>query len=651
MRLILSILCCLLVGIGAHAQQTIRATKHVRAHAMRNGFVLTMENGRQSRLIGYSNECTFEEAQRNPTFRLMLEQMERKATRIETTYGPVYKPANVKEEVLPLTTDLWHQYAPPYWDQCPVIDGDTCCTGCVATALAQAMRYHRWPLVGKGSHTYNDSTGCKQELTADFSSHRYDWDYMLDDYKPGNYTKREGEAVALLMSDCGIAVNMRYGVETSGARSIYQASALATYFDYDPGLQMRFRNFYPQVEWDSLLFTELSDGRPLIVSGWRPNNAHSFICDGYDAEGLFHICFGNGDGYGNGYYYFNFLTPDMPEWHELKEHAEGGFNLLQSITTGVQPRIPGQESPQQYEFGFSHLELLEASNSAASIVVHNLGNLGWNKHEGRVAIALKPETMGQTLRREDAERNLLYTYNREFLLEEVDDTTYTDTICIDLPMDIPDGNYHIVPLFEDGDGLWKEARTMVGTPNFLRYSLTRGIASIEEPTEAHFDLKVTSIDSFPDIFLHWTRPHYSITLRNDGSEYSGRMFVALYTDDAPDQNVIIARVGVFLAEGQEADYPFETTVFSTPPVGTYHLRLLADIDLFTDSLVTIYDDPDRNIQVYKTLPDGIESFTMDDTATLTYYDLTGRRISVNEARQRRQPYIMTDGKRFRKILP
>ncbi|MDO4995527.1 MAG: C10 family peptidase [Bacteroidales bacterium] len=639
MRLILTILCCLLAGLDMEAQRTIRATKHVLAHTNRHGFVLTLERGEQSRLIGYSNECTFEQAQQNPTFRLMLEQMERKAAKIETTYGPVYKPADVKEEVPPLCTDLWHQYAPPYWDLCPIIEGDTCCTGCVATALAQAMRYHRWPLVGKGSHSYTDSTGCKQVLTADFSSHHYDWDYMIDDYQPGNYTEREGRAVALLMSDCGIAVNMRYGVETSGARSIYQASALATYFDYDPGLQMRFRSFYPQVEWDSLLFTELSEGRPLIVSGWRPNNAHSFICDGYDREGLFHISFGNGGGYGNGFYYFNFLTPDMPEWMNYKDIAETGFNLLQSITTGVRPRIPGQESPQHYEFGFSHLEWLGDDR----MVVHHLGNLGWNKHEGRVGIAMVNAQCSMV--------NLLYTYDREFLLEEVDDTTYTDTIRIDIPAHITDGTYRIVPVFEDGDGTWKEARTMVGIPNFLRCSVYRGDAMVTEPTDALFDLKVTAIDSFPDILLHWTRPRYSITLRNEGSEYSGRLYVALYTDRAPDQNVIIARVGVSLTEGQEAAYPFRSTVFSTPPIGTYHLRLLADIDLFTDSLVTIYDDPDRNIQVYKTLPDGIEPFMMDDTATLTYYDLTGRRISVSEARQRRQPYIMSDGKRFRKILP
>ena len=588
MRLLLSILCYLLVSITTNAQQTIRVTKHVRAHSMRPGFTLTLEDGNRSRLIGYSNECTFEEAQQNPTFRLMLEQMERKATRMETTYGPVYKPANVKEEVPPLCTDLWHQYAPPYWDRCPIIDGDTCCTGCVATALAQAMYYHRWPKVGTGSHTYNDSTGCKQVLTADFASHHYDWDYMIDDYQPGNYTPREGEAVALLMSDCGIAVNMRYGVETSGARSIYQATALATYFDYDPGLQMRFRNFYPQVEWDSLLFTELSEGRPLIVSGWNPGQAHSFICDGYDQEGLFHISFGNGGGYGNGYYYFNFLTPDMPEWKSYKEHAEGGFNLLQCITTGVRPRIPGQESPQQYEFGFSHLENLSQGGETV-IVVHNLGNLGWNKHEGHVGIGMVNNQQSMV--------NLLYTYNRDFLLEEVDDTTYTDTISIEIPANIADGTYRIVPMFEDGDGTWKEARTMVGIPNFLRCTVNGGTVSITEPTDALFDLKVTSIDSFPDIFLHWTRPHYSITLRNDGSEYSGRMFVALYTDAAPDQNVIIARVGVSLTEGQEAAYPFETTVFRTPPIGTYHLRILADIDLFTDSLVTIYDDPDRDILV------------------------------------------------------
>lgn len=645
MRLTLSILFCLLTGIGVHAQHLIRASKHVRAKTMKNGFVLTLDKDGETRLLGYSNECTFEQAQQNPTFRAMLEQMERKATRMETSYGPVYKPADAKEEVPPLCTDLWHQYAPPYWDLCPIIEGDTCCTGCVATALAQAMRYHRWPMVGTGSHTYNDSTGCKQVLTADFSSHHYDWDYMLDEYQPDNYTKREGEAVALLMSDCGIAVDMRYGIETSGARSIQQAKALATYFDYDPGLQMRFRNFYPQVEWDSLLFTELSEGRPLIVSGWNPGQAHSFICDGYDREGLFHISFGNRAGYGNGYYYFNFLTPDMPEWKSYKEHAEGGFNLLQSITTGVRPRQRGEESPQHFVFGFSHLELLEQNDRSADIVVHNLGNLGWNKHEGRVAVALKPEAS-------DREPTLLYTYERDFLLEEIDDTTYTDTLHLQVPRGMADGTYHIVPLFEDGDGQWKEARTMVGIPNFLRCKIDDDHAAIAQPADAFFNLKVTAIDDFPDVFQHWTRPQYSITLRNEGSEYSGRLFVALYTDEAPEQNVIIARVGVSLTEGQEAEYPFETTVFRTPTPGIYHLRLLADIDLFTDSLVTIYDNPSRDIQVYKKLPVSIAETTSEaHSGNTQIFTLDGLRITPAEARQRRLPVIIKKEGKSKKILP
>ena len=371
----------------------------------------------------------------------------------------------------------------------------------------------------------------------------------------------------------------------------------------------------------------------MIVSAWDPGKGHSFLCDGYDADGYFHVSFGNEDGYGNGYYYFTFLTPDMPEWHQFKDNPEGGFNLLQCLTTGVRPRT-SVSSPEQHLYAFSHLTPMDNS----TVVVHHLCNIGWNKHEGRVGLALMPG--GQ----------FVYQYSRDFLLEEVEDTTYTDTISIQLPPQLADGTYRLVPVYED-NGKLVEARTMVGVPNYLICSVEQGVSSLKEPDDATFDLHVTDVSDFPDLFAHWTRPDYTITLRNDGSEYSGRFYVALYTDDAPQVNVIIAREGLSLGTGETAVRPFTETVFRNPPEGTYHLRILADIDLFSDSLVTIYDDPQREITVVKTLPTHIE--TAETSAPhdgSVFYDLSGRPISPHNSKAVRRPVIVvTDGK-ARKIM-
>ena len=651
------------------AQRMVQASKHIRAYETEKGFELIALVGETPLLVGYSDESTFDEACENPTFRRMLQQMETKAkrgaqrgleglprrrspmARIPASFGPIFKPADVDEAVRPLCTDVWHQYTSPYYDLCPTIEGKPCVAGCVATSQAQVMRYHRWPEVGTGSYSYFDEEGCKQEVAADFSSHRYDWDHMLDAYSNG-YDEQEGLAVAQLMSDCGISVNMRYGTDTSGARVVRQPQALVNYFGYDTGIMMRYRNFYRQVEWDSIMFHEINERRPMLVGGWTTGLAHSFVCDGYDENGYFHINFGNVAGQGNGFYYFNFLTPDVEEWHQHGDNPEDGFNMLQCITTGIQPLLPGQQAaPQHWVYAFSHWEQLYPQNDPLCLVVHNLCNIGWNRHEGQVAIALKPERMGNAAVSNLEEGCLLYTYDREFLLEEVDDTTYTDTLQLSIPQHVKDGTYRIVPVFED-QGQWVEARTMVGIPNYLRCTVSGQQVSVVPPSEELFDLKVTDVSDFPTLFVHWTRPDYTIHLRNDGCEYSGRFYVALYSDAQPEQNVIIAQEGISIQPGETAVRPFTEMVFGKVPVGIYHLRIMVDVDLFSDSLVTIYDDPQTDIEVVATLPTGIEEVKSEklNVKAVEAYDLQGRRLDAVDARRRRQVVIERYRGSARKVL-
>ncbi len=74
----------------------------------------------------------------------------------------------------PLLTTNWHQ-GEPYNNYCPMGDGGRCLVGCVALAAAQVMRYHRWPVLGKGDHDYmwdgDDSCGGSTSggnMSADF---------------------------------------------------------------------------------------------------------------------------------------------------------------------------------------------------------------------------------------------------------------------------------------------------------------------------------------------------------------------------------------------------------------------------------------------------------------------------------------------------
>ena len=109
--------------------------------------------------------------------------------------------------VEPFITTTWGQGA-PYYYKCPkTTKGDYTLTGCVATAMAQCLKYYEYPAKGEGkcSIKYN---GKEKSVTLNTT---YDWANMKDSYaaSEGSLTKPV-TAVATLMRDCGYAVQMHY---------------------------------------------------------------------------------------------------------------------------------------------------------------------------------------------------------------------------------------------------------------------------------------------------------------------------------------------------------------------------------------------------------------------------------------------------------
>lgn len=615
-------------------------------------FILASGDRRMPPILGYSDSGSFSKAYESECFRSLIQH-------ISADYNPnfrIYKPSNVAEYVEPLCNDTWHQQS-PYKNMTPVIDSTHCVVGCVATSMSELMYYYKHPYRGVGSYSYNDSTGCGQILSSDFSSHVYDWVHMLSDYGYNGsveYTDEEANAVALLASDCGISVGMKYTSSSSGAKVIRQPMALTSYFGYDEGMQMYFRNFFNQCEWDSIMFNELNEGRPMLVGGWNPVRAHSYLCDGYDSNGFFHLRFGNPEENANGYYYFTWSTPLQPEWYDINQ-AERGFNLLQSLLVGIKPKTSQSPSPQHYIYCFSHIDpisdpdLRSNSSDSFSIGVYYLGNVGWNEHYGRVGIALK--NIGDGKSTPISSTRLLYTYDHHFPLEEVEDTTFSDTLHLLLPPSVSDGTYKIVPVYEE-NGDFIEARTMVGTPNFLTLEVSGNSLQLYSPESSHSSLRVLSVD-FPQDLYRMDMPTYSYTLTNDGAEFSGRVYLGLYQEDQPDVVYMCGQVGVSIDTGEVQTYKFQRTRFNTVPAGEgYHLRMYADMDLFTDSMVVIYDNPDFTIKsINGYIPTDISAPSSVMSSTPRYYDLRGIRVSSPMSLPKNSIYIEMDddGKALKRI--
>ncbi len=230
------------------------------------------------------------------------------------------KAKKAKKDIEPLLGDIqWNQWA-PYNMLCPVMGKMEAPTGCVATAMAQVMGMWQWPKRGYGKNEYQmfapsyDEEGnyVHGELTMarDFTQSKYKWEKILPQYD-GYESEEENLAIAQLMYDCGISINMEYKSSGSASDLPEVVNALVKNFSYDKNIRIEYRKFYDDDVWENMLYENLSNGMPLVCSGQDGKTffeGHAFVCDGYMVDGnLFHFNWGwggNADGYfflsGNG---------------------------------------------------------------------------------------------------------------------------------------------------------------------------------------------------------------------------------------------------------------------------------------------------------------------------------------------------------------
>ena len=215
--------------------------------------------------------------------------------------------------VAPLIAALWNQ-SQFYNDLCPAdsdapygYGGHVPC-GCVALAMAMVIHYYRYPETGQGSHGYQSNYGYH---SVNYGQQTYYYNAM-----PYSVNKPCNE-VAKLIYHCGIAVEMEYSAQGSGAQTEDTKNALKNYYKYDNEIDSKSRSGwgggwggggYTDEQWISLLQGNLDQNYPIIYSGYTDNwEGHAFICDGYDDADMFHFNWGWG-GSGNGFFTINNLN-------------------------------------------------------------------------------------------------------------------------------------------------------------------------------------------------------------------------------------------------------------------------------------------------------------------------------------------------------
>ena len=214
--------------------------------------------------------------------------------------------------VVNLNTAAWGQNT-PYNKLCQTSDGRTALTGCVPTAYAILMQYHKWPTEANEKKVYHSGTGESMTL-----GHSYEWDKMLKSYR-GTYSDAEAEAVATLMRDLGWAYGVEYGTGSTQSGSGGEgAGKLIEIFKYksespstSSATMATSRDILANDElWVQYIKESLDAGCPIPYSSTTTSGGrHIFILDGYTDNGYFHFNWGWG-GQGNGWFKLDDMRPD-----------------------------------------------------------------------------------------------------------------------------------------------------------------------------------------------------------------------------------------------------------------------------------------------------------------------------------------------------
>ena len=223
-------------------------------------------------------------------------------------------------------------------------------TGCIATAMAQIMKYWEYPKQGIDSHCYigkvPNTLNYQVKLCAYFKNTTYKWkDMVYNDDKNCLF-------IDTLMYHCGVSVEMFYtktgsGASLLGAVSISNMQPVGTpssfvafpkYFGYikdslKPISRFKYINngnstqpAYTTAQWVEILKTELYKNRPIMYAG----GAHAFICDGYDIDNYFHFNWGWGGLY-DGYFNIDRLSPGKGGTGA----GSGEYNDYEQIIIGI----------------------------------------------------------------------------------------------------------------------------------------------------------------------------------------------------------------------------------------------------------------------------------------------------------------------------
>lgn len=395
------------------------------------GFVIIAGDDAVTPVLGYTSTGSFDAENLPDGLKDLLKSYERQIAALGDNYvanQTATRAAFTGEKLL--KTAEWNQ-GNPFNKYTP----NNYVTGCVATAGAIVMKHHGYPAKGTGSHSY---TWNGQDLTANFE-HDYDWANMPTKYTVGNDEAFDG--VARLMSDLGVAVEMKYAKGGSGASMEDLLTALKKYFGYSKYARLLAIADLGAEVWNDRLRAEIDANRPILYSAVDSNKGgHSFVIDGYKDES-FSVNWGWG-GYCDGFYRIGALNPETGG-----KPLGDKYNLSQSAVFSLQPS-DGEEVISNLGFikvdGYLETMNMNVTDVKAdkklNLYLLPLQSQGDNPFTGEVAIALK-NAKGKTRKVFGAKT-----------IKDFEPSFYNPFITLEgsCPVDAQEGDYLAIVSKEDG---------------------------------------------------------------------------------------------------------------------------------------------------------------------------------------------------------
>lgn len=533
-----------------------------------DGYVLVSGDDRMPAVIGYSDEGKFDADAIPDNMREWLETYAEQVRYVQTHAGVRIQSSTDQTSignVYPLLGNIkWNQSA-PYNNMCPTFsnNGTTqrTVTGCVATAMAQVMYYHRWPEIGTGSNTYTFNLNSDEQqplmLSADFSQSRYDWANMLPSYT-GNETTTQNNAVAKLMSDCGVAMDMGYGA-SSGAVTRIAMNRMPKHFRYDKSIKFIMRDAYTLDKWLSIINGELSSNRPVIHTGASNQGGHAFVVDGCNSNGYYHVNWG-WNGTSNGYFALTDLTPT----DQGIGSSEGGYNLRQGLIYNIMPDRGGAVNIAS--------TINEFITNNDKVALGSTASLRWNNFyvmwtgDGNAAARL---ALGIT----DEAGNVLQVPVFKDLSGFDPKYNYGYSFSMPVPSNLAAGTYYVVPLIAPVESTnYQKADVSRATAQRIKMEVKDGYANFSYPDD-DATLQVTKLEH-SDVLAADRPILVKATIRNAGEEFVDNLCVALLNSNGAIVGKSVPK-NVDVQNG--AEVVLETTV-TTLSTGNFKLAVLRVAD-------------------------------------------------------------------------